>query len=461
MAHLLLSAAHKSSGKTTLCIGICAELQYRGIKVQPFKKGPDYIDPMWLSQAASCPCHNLDFYTQSHAELRENFAQHLTNSDIAIIEGNKGLYDGLALDGSNSNAALAKLLKAPVILVIDVQGITRGIAPLLLGYQAFDSEVQIEGVIFNKVGGTRHEQKLRQVVKHYTDFQVLGAVQCNKDLNIVERHLGLIPSNESTAPQQQIAIIRKQIAAQVDIELLQALASTAQTIATASKSVPILDTSLPIKRLRIGIAMDAAFGFYYLGDLQAMEAYGAELLPFSPIQDQALPDVDGLFIGGGFPETHMEVLEANIAIRNAIANFIEAGKPVYAECGGLMYLTNSITWKNKTCAMVGTIAANTIMYERPQGKGYVRLQETANCPWSTKDTVSQVLAGHEFHYSRLENLPSNLTFAFTVLRGDGIDGTHDGIVYKNLLAGFAHFRDVRGHHWTRRFLEHVRGCVPT
>jgi cobyrinic acid a,c-diamide synthase len=212
------------------------------------------------------------------------------------------------------------------------------------------------------------------------------------------------------------------------------------------------------RRLRIGIAKDAAFGFYYPGDLEAMENYGAELVPFSPLQDEALPVTDGLFIGGGFPETCIAALEANIAMRNCIAAYIEAGKPVYAECGGLMYLTRSITWHGNTGAMVGIIAADAVMHERPQGRGYVRVQETAACPWGG-GIVGQELTAHEFHYSRIENLPTNLTFAFKVLRGYGIDGVHDGIVYKNLLAGFTHFRDVWGHHWILRFLDHVRDCV--
>ena len=196
MAHVYISAAHKSSGKTTLSIGLCAAFAAQGQRVQPFKKGPDYIDPLWLAQAAQRPCFNLDFNTMGPDEIGSLFARNMQSADIGLIEGNKGLYDGLALDGSNSNAALAKMLDAPIVLVLDSQGMTRGVAPLILGYQAFDPELKILGVILNKVGGRRHESKLRAVIEHYTDVRVIGAVHRDDELRIDERHLGLVPSNE-------------------------------------------------------------------------------------------------------------------------------------------------------------------------------------------------------------------------------------------------------------------------
>lgn len=455
MPHILISAAHKSSGKTTICIGLCAALRQRNIKIQPFKKGPDYIDPMWLTQAAGRACHNLDFYTQSPEEIRINFYQRLQDADIGLIEGNKGLYDGLALDGSNSNAALSILLGSPVILVIDSSGMTRGIAPLLLGYQAFDSKVNIAGVILNKVNGIRHEKKLCQIIQHYTNLPVIGVIQRNRDLEVLERHLGLIPSNEAATSDAQIESIRTIIEQQIDLNLLQRIAATATPIICS-----VLTTNQPsitnLSRLRIGIATGAAFGFYYPADLEAMESYGAELISFNPLIERELPNnIDGIFIGGGFPESFMQELEANVSMRQSLVAYVEAGRPLYAECGGLMYLSRSITWKGKTCAMVGIIPADTVMQERPQGRGYMLLQETINCPWPSNQ-VGQEIFAHEFHYSRLEQLESGQKFAFEVLRGEGIDGKHDGIVYKNVLAGYAHLRDVAGHTWTRRFLDHVR-----
>jgi len=454
MSHFLISAAHKSSGKTTLSIGICAELRRQGVRVQPFKKGPDYIDPLWLSQAAGRPCHNLDFYTQSQDEIRHNFASRIQGADIALIEGNKGLYDGLDLEGGNSNAALAGMLEAPVVLVLDTRGTTRGVAPLLLGYQAFGPDIRIAGVILNQVGGARHERKLRQVVEHYTDLKIVGAVQRADSLAIVERHLGLMPSNESAASAAQIESIRATIADQVDFDLLRSIAADAPCVTDPGPVMKVAGQAIG-RGLRIGIAMDEAFGFYYPGDLDALEREGAELVPFSPMNDQVLPVVEGIFIGGGFPEVRMQELEANVAMRAAVREYVEAGRPLYAECGGLMYLARSLSWGEKSCKMVGVVEADAVMYPRPQGRGYVRLQQTEEYPWGESDGLEEI-AAHEFHYSRLENLPPDPIYAFKVLRGTGIDGDHDGILYKNMLANYTHLRHVQGYPWTRKFLEHVR-----
>src|SRR5512143_2338873 len=205
MPRVFISAAHKSSGKTTLTLGLCAALHARGHVVQPFKKGPDYIDPLWLGMAAQRPCYNLDVHMMRVAEIEQQFARGAATAGISLIEGNKGLYDGLDLDGSNSNAALAKLLDAPVVLVIDARGMTRGVAPLILGYQAFDPHVRIAGVILNNVGGTRHEAKLRMVIEHYTDLRIVGAVHSDPGIAIAERHIGLTPSNEADDVVQRIA----------------------------------------------------------------------------------------------------------------------------------------------------------------------------------------------------------------------------------------------------------------
>lgn len=323
MNRLFISAAHKSSGKTTVTIGLCHALSAAGETVQSFKKGPDYIDPMWLGQATGRPCINLDFYTMQSEEIMQRFQQYNQSATISLIEGNKGLYDGLDLDGSNSNAALAKQLAAPVILVIDVRGMTRGIAPLLLGYQAFDPEINIAGVIFNQVGGSRHEAKLRAVIEHYTDVQVVGAVARDNKMEIKERHLGLIPSNEATAVQERIAGIGQRIAAQVDLPLLKQIANKAPALTFEQQPAP----SRPATDLRIGVARDEAFGFYYQDDLESLRQAGAEVVFIDTLRDQHLPNIDGLFIGGGFPESFLLQLNANESLRTAICNAIEAACP--------------------------------------------------------------------------------------------------------------------------------------
>jgi cobyrinic acid a,c-diamide synthase len=453
MTHLFISAAHKSSGKTTVSVGLCAALRARGQGVQPFKKGPDYIDPLWLSQAAGRPCYNLDFYTMARGEIEQTFRERMSGADVGLVEGNKGLYDGLDLDGSNSNAALAALLGAPVVLVLDTRGMTRGVAPLILGYQAFDPQIHIAGVILNHVGGSRHEGKLRQVIEHYTDVRVVGAVPQARELEIVERHLGLMPSNESREAAAQIERLGARIGSAVDLDAVLAIAAQAAPVGRAPPS-----PAVPAPSVRIGIAQDEAFGFYYPGDLEALRRAGAELVPFDTLRDARLPDVDGLFIGGGFPEARMAELEANAPLREAVASFIAVGGPAYAECGGLMYLARSIAWQGKVCRMVGVIPADVVMCERPQGRGYVRLRETGEGPWPSLEDGPAEIAAHEFHYSRLENVAPGQRYAYHVLRGHGIDGSRDGLVHKNLLASYTHLRDAGGNHWTRRFVAHVQAC---
>jgi cobyrinic acid a,c-diamide synthase len=460
MNRLFISAAHKSSGKTTVCIGLCAALRARGETVQPFKKGPDYIDPLWLGLAAGRPCYSLDAYLMGADEIRAQFGRSMRGATLGIVEGNKGLYDGLDLEGGNSNAAMAALLGAPVVLVIDARGMTRGIAPLILGYQAFDRNIRIAGVILNQLGGARHEAKLRAVIAHYTGVPVLGAVQHDERMTIAERHLGLVPSNEAEAARRRIDQIAAHIAAQVDLGQLLAISRQAAPVGggmPAAQGAPAPGAAgAPV---RIGIAQDAAFGFYYPGDLDALRAAGAELVGFDALHARHLPQVDGVFIGGGFPETQMDALAANASLRRELHDAIEGGLPAYAECGGLMYLARGIEWRGRAAPMVGVIPADIVMHSRPVGRGYVHLRETGHGLWPRpqSDRAAPIHA-HEFHYSSVENLAPGVEFAYEVERGHGIDGRHDGIVHKNLLASFAHLRDVPGNPWARRFVDFVRNC---
>ncbi len=455
MPHLLMSAAHKSSGKTTLSIGLCAALHEQGLRVQPFKKGPDYIDPLWLGQAAGRPCYNLDFYTMSHDEILRDFVCHSRGADISLIEANKGLYDGLDIEGSNSNAALAHLLGAPVVLVLSTVGMTRGIAPLILGYQAFDPALNIAGVILNQVGGARHETKLRAIIEHYTDVKVLGAVHKDARLAIDERHLGLMPSNENTQAQEKIEDIRQLVAAQVDVQSLLVVAEVAPPAVIKCPEV-----MRPRAHVRLGVLQDAAFGFYYPGDLEALTAAGAELIPINALTDTHLPALDGLFIGGGFPETQAPALSDNVSLRGDIRQAIEQDLPVYAECGGLMYLGRHLHWGDQSYPMVGALPLDTRMQDKPQGRGYVHLQETGQGLWPLYSEAGEPLSfyAHEFHYSAIENVQwcEEMRFAYRVLRGHGIDGEHDGLVYRNTLASYVHLRDVNANHWTQRFVAFVQ-----
>ncbi len=456
MHRMLVSAAHKSSGKTTISVGLCAAFRARGLTVQPFKKGPDYIDPLWLSQASGHACRNLDLYLMRPDEIEDIFQRHSSGMDVSLVEGNKGLYDGLALDGSNSNAALAKLLNLPVVLVIDARGMTRGIAPLILGYQAFDRDIRIAGVILNQLGGSRHESKLRAVVEHYTDVPVLGAVHHDPGLFVQERHLGLIPGNEVAQSSAMIDAMGRRMASQVDMEhLLEATRSEDRLGTDPAGSAPSLSSDFP-SPVRIAVARDRAFGFYYADDLDALEAAGATLVPFDTLSDARLPEVDGLYIGGGFPEMFAPGLATNVALREDLRRVLAAGLPAYAECGGLMYLSRTLTVAGHAYPMVGAIPGDVVMHERPVGRGYVHLSERPGHPWPRPRPRAQEIRAHEFHYSSLDNLPANAQFAFEVKRGHGIDGHHDGILVHNLLASYTHLRTIGSCYWATRFVAFVR-----
>jgi len=450
MASLYIAAAHKSSGKTSVSVGLTAALVRRGLNVQTFKKGPDYIDPLWLTRAAGQPCYNLDFFTQSHEEIESLFSRKSAGADISLIEGNKGLFDGVDVEGSDSNAAMATLLSTPVVLVIDTSGMTRGIAPLIRGYLDFDPDVDIRGVILNKVGGSRHETKLRGALERYTCAEVLGAIGRDAELEIPERHLGLVPANEAGAADAVINRLADAITTGTDLDRIIDIANAARPPAKAPGS----DLQHPAPDVRIAIARDAAFGFYYQDDLEAFARAGAELIPFDTLNDAHLPESDGLFIGGGFPETHLGALAANKSLQSDIRQALAAGMPAYAECGGLMYLARSIEWCGEHGEMVGAVPADVIVGKRPQGRGYMVVEETGKSPWP--DFQKTNIPVHEFHYARLENLATDSHFSHRVLRGTGIDGKHDGLIINNLQTGFAHHRNTESNPWVNRFVKFVR-----
>jgi cobyrinic acid a,c-diamide synthase len=442
-----ISAAHKSSGKTTLSIGLAAAYAQLDNKVQCFKKGPDYIDPLWLTKASGKACYNLDFNSQSDDEILTTYQHHLAGADIAFVEGNKGLFDGVALDGSNANAAMAKLLNLPVVLVINCQGFSRGIAPLLLGYQQFDPALNYAGVILNQVGGSRHEQKLIAATEHYTDFNILGVVQRDPQLVIPERHLGLVPANESQQAMATINYLAAKVRQSIDLDSLKQVTQS-ETVAPPRRPVSRSDSTI-----KVAVARDAAFGFYYPDDLEAMQALGAEVIFFDTMKDSHLPAADALFIGGGFPETHLKELARNQSMLDSIKQAIEAGLPTYAECGGLMYLCDSIAWQGSEEKMVGVIPASIEMHSRPQGRGQVVFQETQHMPWPER--LDQPVCAHEFHYAQLHP-KEPLKFAYSVQRGYGIDGDSDGVLHHNLLASFIHRRHTSAGRWVDRFLTFAR-----
>jgi len=447
MPRFLIAAAHKSSGKTVVSTGLARALADRGIAVQPFKKGPDYIDPMWLGLAARRACYNLDFNTMPPDEVAAFFAAR--QGELDLIEANKGLFDGVAEDGSDSNAAMAKLLKTPVVLVVDTGGTTRGIAPLLMGYRAFDPAVDLRGVILNKTGGTRHEVKLRAAVATYTDLPVLGAIGRNDALDIGERHLGLTTPVESDAVATRIAGFAQAVSSGVDLDRIINIAALAPKLPRPAAA----SASTPHPRVTIAIPRDRAFGFYYPDDLEAFASAGADLVFFDALTDTALPKADGLFIGGGFPETQAAALAANNRLRADIKARIENGLPTYAECGGLMYLSKTLHWHGESHPMVGVIPGDAVMHARPKGRGYARYETTEPHLW---EEPGHSVRAHEFHYASIENLPEDSVFARRITRGAGVTGTDDGIVRYNMIAGFCHLRSTAQNPWVMRFVDFVR-----
>jgi cobyrinic acid a,c-diamide synthase len=451
---LFLSATHKSSGKTTIAIGLAAALAARGTRVQTFKKGPDYIDPMWHARVTGRPCFNLDFNTQDTREIAAMLARRAAGADIALIEGNNGLHDGVDLEGGDSCAALAKLLGAPVVLVVDVTGVMRGIAPLVMGYAAFDREVNIAGLILNKVGNARQEKKLRAAIERYTNIPVVGAIGRDATLAVTERHLGLATPAETARIDEALAAIGRSMADNLDLDRLIEIARSAPDLGLRA---PPAVVGRP-QDVRIAVARDSAFGFYYPDDLEALARAGARLAFFDTMTDTRLPPADGLFIGGGFPETHADRLEANATLRADIRRAVQDGLPTYAECGGLMYLSRSIIWQGRRSEMVGIVPADAVMQPKPQGHGLVMLEETADAPWPRLDGApgSAPIPCHEFHYARLENIDPSVRFAYRVRRGAGIDGVHDGVVINNLVASFSHQRATACNNWAVRFVAFVR-----
>ncbi len=436
-----------------ISLGLGAALSQSGLRVQAYKKGPDYIDPMWHQAATGQPCYNLDYFTQSRSEIRRTFDRNRGLADIIYVEGNKGLFDGVDTLGSDSNAALAEQLDLPVVLIVNAQGITRGIAPLLSGYENFSDSIKFAGIILNEVAGPRHEAKLLAAIKEYTNLTVLGVVPKCSDLYLEERHIGLVPRNEAQFSDTYIKQVSTLVKEHVDIDGLLERSALLDLPDTGSNGPG--SNATPTTMLKIGIAHDRAFGFYYPDDLQAMQAQGAELVYFDTLSDENLPAVDALFIGGGFPETQLDALQENSSMRSQIQSFIEQGKPVYAECGGLMYLCKNISYQGQTRNTVGVIDASVKMTEKPIGRGYAKIQAYHSHIWGIGQNIRQQKCCHEFHYSMLEGPALDAGMAYEVTRGYGINGRTDGIMVNNTLATYCHQRHTGNNPWVTEFINFI------
>jgi cobyrinic acid a,c-diamide synthase len=447
---VVIAAPQGRSGKTTVCAGLCAALAGRGLTVQPFKKGPDYIDPSWLSAAAGRSCRNLDLFMMSREAVLGSFHRATAGVELAVIEGAMGLYDGLDVVGSGSTAQLARVLGAPVILVVNVTRMTRSVAALVSGYQHFEPDINLAGVILNNVATGRHESMLIHAITRYCQIPVLGCLPKAERATISERHLGLVPEGEADSLVEKVTKARELIESCVDIDAVVRVAQSAGALTPPAQG-PV---SQPQRLVRLGVIRDRAFSFYYPDNLEALEGAGAELVYINALEDPHLPAVSGLYIGGGFPEVFAEQLQANAQLRREIAVAIDEGLPVYAECAGLLYLARRLLWEGRTYEMVGALPVDVSFGTRPQGHGYVVSQVVGENPFFD---VGQRLIGHEFHHGRLENA-DELPTAYRLERGQGIGQKRDGIVHKNVLAGFTHLHALSEPTWGERVVDPTRSA---
>ena len=443
---LVIAAPQGRSGKTTVTLGLCTAFKNRGFVVQPYKKGPDYIDPSWLSEAAGRPCRSLDpfFYQQPEAILRA-FVRSAREADISLVEGNHGLYDSFDETGSGSTAAVARTLDAPILLIINATRIGRSAAAIVHGCQTFEPGTNIAGVVLNNVAHGRHEARTRRAIESHCHIAVVGAIPRNEKLTIPDRHLGLIPRAEEDAHLSAITACQQAIERYLDLDTVLAIARSAPPLFVPDKD-QVANQVVQPSQVKIGVLRDRVFTFYYPANLEALEEAGAELIFIDALCDTDLPSIDALYIGGGFPEMFMDELSANVALRKEIREAIENDLPVYAECGGLMYLSQRIGWGEKSAEMVGVLPCEVEMTGKPQGHGYVIAQVENENPFFAPGTV---LRGHEFHNSRIVyNTPLGST-AYLLSRGHGLGDGRDGIIYRNVLASYMHLHSGGAPDWAR------------
>jgi cobyrinic acid a,c-diamide synthase len=455
MKSLLITGDRSGSGKTSITLALAALLKNRGT-VQTFKVGMDYIDPSYLSAVSGRPCRNLDNFVLGEGQIRNIFLHGSWGADIALVEGVRGLYEGAeALDDTGSTAAIAKVLDLPVVLVVSAQSITRSAAAIVKGFQAFDPDIRIAGVILNQVKGGTHREKATRAIEYYCGVPVIGAIPRMEEMQLAMRHLGLVPYREGSGRgdfDARITAVTELIGQYVDVDRLRAL----MKISTVTDTVPAIFEQPAEADIRIGVALDEAFNFYYADLFDILHSLGAEHVPFSPVHDR-LPDADGYIIGGGYPELFGRELEANDAMREAMAEISRNGTPVYAECGGLMYLTDRITlrkgWQNaendQTYTMCGVFHGETRMPSR-RVVSYVEGDSASDSPMGAAH-----FRGHEFHYSDV-NLDRGTRFAYRLSRGSGIRDQLDGALTERTLGSYTHLHPVAGRDMFCQFTELCR-----
>ncbi|BBO70243.1 cobyrinic acid a,c-diamide synthase [Desulfosarcina alkanivorans] len=452
---IVVAALRGGSGKTIFSVGIIAALRCLGRSIAPFKKGPDYIDAGWLALAAGRPCYNLDTFLIDRDTILGSYHTHTRDSDFTVIEGNRGLYDCIDTKGETSTAELAKLLGLPVILCIDATKTTRTMAAVVGGIAAFDPQVAIGGVVLNRVAGKRHQSILTRSIEEYTGIPVLGAVPKLREQRFPERHMGLVPTPEHSWAQPAVDAIRMVAEKHLDLERIQAIGAMAKPPerGTGEKADPPAAISVA-DRPTIGILRDAAFQFYYPENLEALEAAGARIVYISPLTAPHLPPVDALYIGGGFPETHARELASNTSFREELQVLAGNGLPIYAECGGLMYLGEALHLEDGEFQMAGVLPAVFGFSKRPQGHGYTIVRVDKPNPFYAPGST---LLGHEFHYSSVIEWKGHRdNLAFSMERGSGFLDGRDGVCVNNVLATYTHIHALGTTAWARALVRGAR-----
>jgi cobyrinic acid a,c-diamide synthase len=439
---LIVAGLAGDSGKTLVALGLARAFSSRGLQVAPFKKGPDYIDAGWLGAATRAPGRNLDTFLMSRAAIGVALARGLP-ADLALIEGNRGLYDGMDASGGHSTAELAKLLAAPVVLVVDVTKMTRTTAALVKGCSVLDPEVNLAGVVLNKVGTARQEKVIRDAIRHAGGPPVLGAIPRLDDDPLPGRHLGLVTAVEHPQRDDALEYIERLVESRADLDALFEIARSAPDATLPDEDAPA--AGLPV---RIGVFRDAALSFYYPENLEALEHAGAELVTISPLDDRTLPPVDALYFGGGFPEVHVERLADNRPMRDAVKAAAAIGMPIYAECGGLMFLARELIVDGSSHPMAGVFDLVVEQGSRPQGHGYVVAEVDHDNPFFPRGTQ---LRGHEFHYSRVVAGEDSEATTLRLDRGQGVGARRDGLVKDKVWASYLHLHALGTPSWAGSF----------
>jgi cobyrinic acid a,c-diamide synthase len=446
------------SGKTLVTLGLAAAWRQAGLVVSAFKKGPDYIDAAWLCLATDRPARNLDTWIMGEEGVRRSIDRHSAGTDITIVEGNRGILDGFQ---GHSTASLAKLIQAPVFLVIDVTKVTRTAAAFVAGVKALSPETVLAGVIANRVGGSRHAQEVKHAIEAETGVPVVGSIPRQKGPDpLPDRHLGLVPPEEHRRRLQVVQGLGVLAREHVDLERIFDLAVTHRATpdlpsGPRSREAASRDggTAGAGSTVRAGVFRDSAFTFYYPENLEALEAAGAELVMISSLSDPRLPEIDCLYLGGGFPETHAGRLSANRSMLQSVRDAAEAGLPVYAECGGLIYLCRSVLHEGRRTGLSGVFDLDIEVHRQPQGHGYAEMEVSGTNPFFAEGTV---LRGHEFHYAGISSGAEDGTFAFTVRRGAGGQGGRDGLTKRNVLATWLHLHALGTPAWASALVGRAR-----